>query len=174
MLNDAASAALVLLLVTAAVLDVRTRRIPNLLTMSGLAVGLALRLSGGVDLFVVGLIGVLVAFVLMLPFLVLGVLGGGDGKLLMAMGAFMGARGLVGALLVIALVGGLIAVVDAGRKRMLLPVLYNTAGILGHWATFGRRGANRSLTSAGALAIPYGVAIAVGGLLWWFLKVRSL
>ena len=103
----------------------------------------------------------------------MGVLGGGDGKLLMAIGAYMGGRELLGALLVIASVGGIVAVIDAGRKGVLLPVLYNTGGILKHWATFGRRGNNRSLSSAGALAIPYGVAIAIGGLLWWFLHVRG-
>jgi len=174
MLNQTASVVLVVLLVSAAVLDIRSRRIPNALTMAGIAAGLALRLVAGPEAFIVGLVGILLAFVVMLPFLVLGALGGGDGKLLMALGAFTGARQLVGALLVIAMVGGILAVVDAGRKRMLLPVLYNTVGILSHWATLGRRGANRSLASAGALAVPYGVAIAVGGLLWWFLKAGGL
>jgi hypothetical protein len=43
-----------------------------------------------------------------------------------------------------------------------------------HWATFGRRGANRSFASVGALTIPYGIAIAAGALLWWFAGVQSL
>jgi len=174
MLNTVASAALTVILGLAAVLDIRTRRIPHVLTMCGIAAGLGLRFVAGTDALVSGVIGVLLAFVIMLPFLVLGVLGGGDGKLLMAMGAFMGGQALPGALLLIAMIGGIVAVIDAGRKRMLLPVLYNTVGILSHWATFGRRGANRSLTSTDALAIPYGVAIAIGGVLWWFMKVKGL
>ena len=68
----------------------------------------------------------------------------------------------------------MMAVMDAGRRGVLLPVLYNCGQIMKHWATFGRRGANRSLASVGALTIPYGVAIAAGALLWWFAGVRSL
>lgn len=171
---QAASAGLVALMSAAAVTDIKSRRIPNVLTMSGLVAGLGIRLVAGTDAAVAGLVGVLLAFVLVLPLLVLGAVGGGDAKLLMALGAFTGARDLLGALLVIASVGGIVAVIDAGRKGVLLPVLYNTGSILKHWATFGRRGANRSLTTVGALAIPYGVAIAIGGLTWWFLRIRHL
>ena len=74
----------------------------------------------------------------------------------------------------IASLGGILGAADAMRKGILLPVLYNCGNIIKHWATFGRRGGNRSLATAGALAIPYGVAIAVGGLVWWFAQVRSL
>jgi prepilin peptidase CpaA len=112
--------------------------------------------------------------VLCLPFFVLGVLGGGDAKLLMAVGAFMGPRDFLLAMLVIASLGGILGAIDAMRKGILLPVLYNCGDILKHWATLGRRGANRSLTTTGALAIPYGVAIATGSLLWWFVRVRAL
>ena len=70
----------------------------------------------------------------------LGVLGGGDAKLLMAVGAFMGPRDLLVAMLVIASLGGIMAAMDAVRKGILLPVLYNCGSILKHWATFGRRG----------------------------------
>ena len=169
-----ASAGLVVLMAAAALTDIKSRRIPNALTMSGLLAGLGIRLMVGTDAAVAGLVGVLLAFVLVLPLLVLGAVGGGDAKLLMALGAFTGPRDLLGALLLIASVGGIVAVLDASRKGVLLPVLYNTGSILKHWATFGRRGANRSLHTVGALAIPYGVAIAIGGLLWWFLKVRYL
>ena len=174
MLYNVASAVLTLLLLLAACADVRSRRIPNALTITGLAAALALRLVAGPGAAVEGLLGALLAFILVLPFFVLGVFGGGDAKLLIAIGAFMGPRELLGALLVIASVGGIIGVIDAGRKGVLLPVLYNCGEILKHWGTFGRRGASRSLATVGALAIPYGVPIATGALLWWFLEVRSL
>jgi len=38
----------------------------------------------------------------------------------------------------------------------------------------GRRGANRSFATVGALTIPYGIAIATGALLWWFAGVQGL
>jgi prepilin peptidase CpaA len=162
------------LLLAAAWSDLRSRRIPNALTMSGLAAALLLRGSAGPDALIEGLVGTLLAFVLTLPFLTLGVIGGGDAKLLMMIAAFMGPRNFLWAAALIAIIGGMVGVVDAGRRGALLPVLFNCGEILKHWATFGRRGANRSFSSFGALTIPYGVAIAAGALLWWFAEVRSL
>ncbi len=168
------SVALSALMLAAAYFDVRTQRIPNALTLTGFAVAIALRLTAGPGAGIDGLVGVILALVLCLPFFVLGVLGGGDAKLLMALGAFMGPRDLLVAMLVIASLGGIIGAIGALRTGVLLPVLYNCGDIIKHWATLGRRGSNRSLASAGALAVPYGVAIAAGSLIWWFAQVRSL
>jgi prepilin peptidase CpaA len=168
------SVALTLLLLAAAWTDYRSRRIPNVLTMTGLAVALVLRGFVGPEAIIEGLVGALLAFVLTLPLLMLGVMGGGDAKLLMAIGAFMGPRHFLWAGALIAIIGGMMAVVDAGRRGALLPVLYNCGEIMKHWATFGRRGANRSFASVGALTIPYGIAIAAGALLWWFAGVQKL
>lgn len=171
---DVMTLAFLALMAAAAWFDVRTRRIPNKLTLTGMAVAIALRLLAGPGAGIDGVTGAVLAFVLCLPFFVLGVLGGGDAKLMMAVGAFMGPRDLLMAMLVIASLGGILGAIDAMRKGILLPVLHNCGDILKHWATLGRRGANRSLVTGGALAIPYGVAIASGSLLWWLLRVRGL
>jgi prepilin peptidase CpaA len=168
------SAALTLLLGAAAWTDYRSRRIPNALTIAGLGVAVLLRAVLGPEAILDGLVGALLAFVLTLPLIVLGVMGGGDAKLLIAIGAFMGPRHFLTAATLIAIIGGMLAVVDAGRRGVLLPVLYNCGQIMKHWATFGRRGANRSFASVGALTIPYGIAIAAGALLWWFAGVQGL
>ena len=168
------SAVFTALVLAAAWSDLRSRRIPNALTVSGLAAALLLRGIAGPEALIEGLIGVLLALVLTLPFLMLGVIGGGDVKLLMAIAGFMGPRHFLWAAAIIAIIGGMVGVVDAGRRGVLLPVLYNCGEIMKHWATFGRRGANRSFASVGALTIPYGVAIAAGALLWWFAEVHSL
>ena len=168
------SAALTLLLVVAAWTDYRSRRIPNAITISGLAAALLLRAVVGPEAIIEGLVGALLAFVLTLPLLMLGVIGGGDVKLLIAIGAFMGPRHFLWAAVLIAIIGGMMAVIDAGRRGALLPVLFNCGQIMKHWATFGRRGANRSFSSVGAMTIPYGVAIAAGALLWWFAQVQRL
>jgi prepilin peptidase CpaA len=168
------SAALTLLLAAAAWTDYRSRRIPNALTVAGLAAALLLRAVLGPEAILDGLVGALLAFVLTLPLLMLGVMGGGDAKLLIAIGAFMGPRHFLWAAVLIAIIGGMMAVLDAGRRGVLLPVLFNCGQIMKHWATFGRRGANRSFATVGALTIPYGIAIAAGALLWWFARVQSL
>ncbi len=119
------SAVFTVVLLAAAWSDYRLRRIPNALTVSGLAIALGFRALLGWEPFIDGLVGALLALVLTLPFLMLGVMGGGDAKLLMAIGGFMGPRDFLSAGILIAIIGGIMAVVDAGRRRALLPVLFN-------------------------------------------------
>jgi len=107
------SVAISTLMLAAAWTDVRSRRIPNALTVSGFGVAIALRLLAGPAAGIDGVTGAILAFVLCLPFFVLGVLGGGDAKLLMALGAFTGPRDLLVAMLIIASIGGIIGAVDA-------------------------------------------------------------
>jgi hypothetical protein len=54
---------------------------------------------------------------------------------------------------------------------VIVPVVLNSLNMLKYGLTFGRKGYTRSLASSGAVTIPYGVAIAVGGLLGWFVGV---
>jgi prepilin peptidase CpaA len=163
-----ASVLLVLVLLVASWTDVRSRRIPNWLTVGGLIAGLAVRAWMGPGPMVSGVLGVALAAVLALPFFAVGALGGGDAKLLMAVGAFMGPADLARASLVIAVVGGLVALIEAGRRGVLLPTLASCGSLILRWVTLGRRGGERLVVGDERLAVPYGVAIAAGSLLWWF------
>lgn len=164
----AASVLLVLVMLGASWTDLRSRRIPNWLTISGIIAGLVIRMWMGPGPVLSGLLGVALALLLALPFFVAGVLGGGDAKLLMAVGAFMGPGDLAAASLVIALTGGLVALVEAARRGVLLPTLVACGSLIVSWVTFGRRPASRSAAGGERLTVPYGIAIAVGSLLWWF------
>jgi prepilin peptidase CpaA len=166
--HGVASVLLVLILLGASWTDVRSRRIPNWLTMGGIVAGLVVRAWMGPGPLAGGAFGVALAFVLALPFFATGVLGGGDAKLLMAVGAFMGPGDLASASLVIALTGGVVALIEAARRGMLLPTLASCGSLLARWVTFGRRGGDRSRALTERLTVPYGVAIAAGSLLWWF------
>jgi prepilin peptidase CpaA len=165
-----ASALLVVVLVVASWTDVTARRIPNWLTVSAIVAGLTVRAWIGLVPLGSGALGLAVACLLALPFFATGVLGGGDAKLLMAVGAFMGPVDIAWASLVIAVVGGLIALIEAARRGILVPTLASCGLLIVSWVTLGRRGRvpARMMVGGERLAVPYGVAIAAGSLLWWF------
>lgn len=151
-----------LLLTVAAVSDVRTRRIPNVLVAFVAASGLlfsvtAFGLVGGLKH---SLGGLLLGLAIWLPFYMVRWLGAGDVKLFAAAGAWLGIeRTLVGALLA-ALLGGVLAVAWMLRA-------YGVAGTSAR-VTLGmaspRQVVNRPVDSKSRDAIPYGVALALGAL----------
>jgi len=168
-LDLALTAALVALVLAAAVLDLRTRRIPNRLVFAGLGAALALRGLVGVEAITAGLLGAAIGLAFGYGLFALGVFGGGDGKLLMAVGAFFGGPDrILGALLAIAVAGGGLGILWAVRQGVVLPVLLSTGRTVKYLLTFGRAGSLRTERSPGAISVPYGLAIAAGSLIWWF------
>ncbi len=90
-IGDAGLAVMAIAVVTSTACDLRTRRIPNVVTGSALVGGLAIRLAGG-DLpsLTWGMLGALVALVAgTLPYLARRI-GAGDVKLVVALGATIG------------------------------------------------------------------------------------
>lgn len=163
-----ASAALTTLLCLSVWFDVRSRRIPNALTVAGLVAALVLRGSLGLSPLVEGVAGAGLGLALALVPFALGMLGGGDVKLLAAVGAFMGPGRLIGAFLAIALVGGALALWEALRRRAACEMMSRSFAVVKNLALFGRFGYRPTLESENAMTVPYGVAIAVGSLGWWF------
>lgn len=169
--------ALVALLVLAALFDLRERRVPNALTVTGAAAALCIRLVWGWGSVMEGAEGMVLAVLVGLAPFVLGLLGGGDVKLLGAVGAFVGMHRLFGALLLVGVVGGLLAMLEATRQRALLRTLANVGRYARQWVLFGRAGLAptvETIDSPEAMTVPYGVAIAVGSLLWWFIGGAAL
>lgn len=148
--------------------DLRERRIPNRITVPGFFVALVLGavVEGGFP--VLALTGATLGFVIALPFLALGAIGGGDAKLLIAVGAFVGPGGLFSVVLYGAVAGGVLAIGSAVRRGVILPVLINSGKLFLSLATLGHKGERISLDSPGAHSVPYGVAIAAGALITWF------
>jgi prepilin peptidase CpaA len=164
----ASGAGLAALMLAAAWQDVRTRRIPNALTLAGLGMALALRVPFGFPALLHGLEGAALAFGAALLLFALGALGGGDAKLLVAMGAFMGPDALLGAFAVVFLCGLALAVIWTARKGLFPLLLFNTVELVKSGKTLGGAGRRQTLAEGQALTIPYGVSIAAGSLLWWF------
>src|SRR5215472_10249388 len=117
---------LLLVVIPAAVYDLRFRRIPNWLVLAGLALGLATNaaLSGWQGLRFAGggfLAGFGVYFILYL----LHAMGAGDAKLMAAIGSIAGASNWFGIFASTAIIGGVFALVLLVFKRRLRNTLWN-------------------------------------------------
>ena len=103
---------------TAAAIDLRTRRVPNGLTGAAAAVGVALALTGTGRVGVVAsVLGGVIGLTLMLPGYLFGGTGGGDVKLLAAVGTFLGPDRVLIAFFGMAVGGGVLALAIAIARR---------------------------------------------------------
>jgi prepilin peptidase CpaA len=142
--------------------DLRSRRIPNWLTVPGLLIGVAgsTALSGWGGLKS-SLLGAGVGLALLLPFVLLRSLGAGDWKLAGALGAFAGPAALVDLLLGSVFVAGLMALALVIYKGRIRQTMRNIGHILISLVTFRLPGTQVSLDNPESLKIPYGVALAL-------------
>jgi prepilin peptidase CpaA len=157
----------------AALTDIRSRRIPNLLTLPLVATGLlqAWLVGGGVGLFD-SLLGCLLAG---LPYVLLFLYAGGgagDAKLMGALGAWLGVIQSLALLLTVSAAGIVFGLCYARSEGRLREALNNIAQVI--WTTAGSVLAGGGLSSSlsagspsseSALKMPYGVAIFIGALL---------
>jgi prepilin peptidase CpaA len=161
----------VLLSVVAGWTDLRSRRIPNWLTVSGLVIGIAANTAaGGWGGLKTSLLGAAVGLALLLPFVLLRSLGAGDWKLAGSLGAFAGPGILVDLLLGSVFVAGVMAVALVIYKRRVRQTIRNIGHILISLVTFQLPGSRVSLDNPDSLKVPYGVALAftvvLYGILW--------
>jgi len=112
----------------AAVQDLRTRRIRNWLTLSLLLAGVAQSFLPGRTVSPgESALGVLIGFALPLLLFVIGALGGGDVKLLTAIGAWIGAAGILQVFAVEAILGMLMVLTQAAVTGRFRALLHNSA-----------------------------------------------
>ena len=101
-----------------AVVDLRTRRVPNRLTLTLAAAGLALAVTGfGRVGVIAACAGAVTGLLLMLPGYLFGGTGGGDVKLLAAAGTLLGPGATVWAFTATLIAGGVLALGVAVRRR---------------------------------------------------------
>jgi prepilin peptidase CpaA len=146
----------------AAVIDLRTGRIPNPLTALIAATGLGLAAFGLTGHSVTGaLAGAAVGFALMLPGHLFGGTGAGDVKLVAALGTWLGPGGVLMAVLYGAIAGGVLAIAHAVNRGRLGTTLSRTARLVA-----ASRAAKHEIDgSAAASRFAYGPAIAAGAVL---------
>lgn len=161
---------------TAAVGDVRWRRIPRALTVSGLLAGLAFHaVSGG---FGSSLLAACVGLATGFLFFQLGAIGGGDVKLMAALGALLGFKPWLFAMEMAVLAAGAIALLQVLRRRMLRQTVANMGETI-RWV--GSTGLKAhpiiNVANASMLRAPFGVAAALGTIVlvtkpYWAVWVR--
>jgi prepilin peptidase CpaA len=145
----------------AAVIDLRTGRIPNPLTAALAALGFILAGFGLTGQSMTGAaLGGVLGFLLMLPGHVLGGTGAGDVKLLAALGTLLGPAGVLMAFLYGAIAGGLLAAGHAWHRGRIRTTLGRTARLAA-----GRSGAKEEIDGAAARTrFAYGPALALGAM----------
>jgi prepilin peptidase CpaA len=116
---------------TAAIIDIRRRRIPNVVCLATAAAGLTLS-TVGISGITVGsaLAGLAFGFLMMLPGHVFGAMGAGDVKLFAAAGTLLGSGRIVTAFMFVAIAGGILAVIVALRRGRLGRTMGMTARLL--------------------------------------------
>jgi len=161
--------------VAGAVNDVRGARIPNWLTYSGLGSALVVRCVavGWVGL-TGGFAGLLFAGGIFYFLFLLGGMGGGDVKLMAAVGAWAGIHHVMPILAGSAVAGGVLAVWYVLAYGQLRQTLLNTVALAQHHLTSGLRPHPvLNIRESSTIRIPYGLAVAVGTLycvgktFWW-------
>ena len=155
--------------------DLRSRRIPNLLTGPAMLLGLLLHgLAGGWRELLSALAALLVCGFVFLIFHLAGGMGAGDVKLIAAVGSLLGFGAVVPLLVYTALAGGVMALALAVLRGQLQQTLYNVINLVEHHRAHGLQPhPELHVKNAGTLRLPYGVAIAAGTMLAVSLQFAS-
>ncbi|HWR35682.1 MAG TPA: prepilin peptidase [Clostridia bacterium] len=152
--------------ITGAFADIRTRRIPNALTYTGMIAGIAVHtVMQGWSGLASALLGGLIAGGIFLVFFLLRVMGGGDLKLMTAIGCFAGPQNSLRAVLATAIAGGVIAIGYAIFRGRLRKMFSNMGDLIRFHAVAGAAvHPTLNLSNPEAMRFPYGTAIAAGAL----------
>lgn len=159
--------ACVLMCLCAAIVDLRSMRIPNRLTYSGVALGLALNFGvvgafygiekGLTDGLVPSLVGCVLLLIVFGAMSAIGAMGMGDVKLMAAVGAFIRWPLCLYALICVLIAGGVLSIGYAVANGQMRAVCTNI--IAGSKTLWGRR---EPVAALQLHKIPYGAAILAG------------
>ena len=150
------------LVATAVYTDIRWGKIFNAVTVPAAGLGLILGVAGtGTAGLLVSLEGIAVALGLFLVSGFLGrILGGGDIKLLMAVGALQGPSFVLWTIVATAAAGAVLAIALALHKRILLSKVKSL--VTGCYLRMAHRVPMRMEEDSAGPRLPYAVAIALG------------
>ena len=159
-----------------AVFDVGSRRIPNAFTLPAIVFGLLLHFClGGWRQLALAAAGGFFCGLIFLVFHIAGGMGGGDVKLITAVGCAAGLPHIEPLLILTSLAGGVMAVALALYRRRLKQTLRNLCELAVHHKTEGLVPHPEFHVGNGeTLRLPYALAIAAGNALsFWMLIAKS-
>ncbi len=156
---------LILMLVVAAIYDIRYRRIPNWLTYPVMLLSVVYQTyHDGTIGFLLSLAGIGVGLlVFVIPYLTKG-MGAGDVKLMGAIGGVLGPKGVFIAFLFTAICGGVYALILTARHGFFRETVARYVRMLKSFFLSGRFVYVEPAEKLGKPVLPYGVAIAFGTL----------
>ncbi len=144
--------------------EIKERRIPNWLTLGAIALGVGTAaIEGGTEGLKDSALGLAIAGGLFLPFCLLGVVGGGDMKLMAAVGAIVGWPMGLRVVCSTCIAGGVISVAIMAWNGVLLTTLANVFRIM-----VGMPRRQPGLRNPPM--VPYALAITVGTLVAVFVQ----
>ena len=164
------------LTISAALLDWRSRRIPNWLTVPGFLSGVTLHvvLNGWQGLRF-ALAGGALALILLLPLVMLRALGAGDWKLMGAVGAFLGWKLFLFVMFGSILASGIMAMVQVIRVGRVAETFRNMWTLLKGFFVFGlKKNPQISLDNPRLLKLPFGVAVAAATVVCFWAAHRAV
>lgn len=169
---DAAPALAIIIAGIGAAIDVRTRRIPNALTIGGAVAALGyFAVTSGLSASANSLGGWATGVGLLLPIFLLGGMGAGDVKLLGAVGAWLGPNAALACALYSVLAGGGLAAIVALRTGYLGQALRNVWGLIGFWRVAGVKPVpGMTLSDGQGPRLAYGLAIFIGTVVTVFVR----
>jgi prepilin peptidase CpaA len=167
---------LLIVVLAAAVYDVRYRRIPNWISVGGALLGVALNsfLYRGVPGLILSFKGLALGFGVYFVLYALHAMGAGDVKLMGAIGALVGWQDWFGIFIITAILGGIMAVLVTLARGRLRTTVWNVCYILGEMkhgrAAYVTR-EELDVKSPKSMGLPHGAVIAVGTI--FFLAVSA-
>ena len=161
-----------LLVGIAAVIDVKTRRIPNVLTFGGAGCAfIYFVILNGLSGLGQSAAGWGVGMALFMPIFLLGGMGAGDVKLLGAVGAWLGPAVILWCAFYAVMAGGVLALIVGAATGYLGKAFRNLWAIFGFWRALGVKPVpGLTVVDAAGPRLPYGVAIAAGTALAVYLR----
>jgi len=157
---------LALILSIAVYVELRENRIPNWLTLTGMALGLLVGYLRGMPTFWSCLGGLAIGFGFLFIFYVFGGVGGGDVKLMGAAGALMGANLIKPAVFYTAMIGAFLAVMIVIWRKDFWTRIGHGLRRLAFWRKFNEN----QPAPPEPITVPYGLAIAAVCLLALFVR----